>query len=63
MSETLVYGCDWCREIVPKRTYADEVDWGAEVKFKPTGGLTQTFDVCRDCAQVFRAVSEGKFKR
>lgn len=63
MAETVVYGCDWCKEIVPKRSYSEVIDWGARVTWKPTGEPERSFDVCRSCARVFRAVSEGKFKR
>ena len=64
MTETVVYGCDWCQEIVPLRTYGErKPDFRAKVTFKPTGLPEQQFDICGSCAKAFQAVSQGKFKR
>ena len=68
MSETIVYGCDWCKEIVPKRR-DDELGFAMKVTaeqkwpYPPMGEKPRVYDICGTCRDAFRALTEGKFKR
>lgn len=64
MAETTVFGCDWCKEIVQKRQSDDKPMFAATVSV--TAGMSLTagvYDICASCLKVFKAVTEGKFKR
>lgn len=71
MSETTVFGCDWCKEIVPKNSwdaprYAATVSIaeGATIDGGHHGdGVTKRESICRNCRKALQALREGKFRR
>lgn len=67
MAQTIVYGCDWCGEIVPKAPdgtpkFAVAV---TSQKYFAASNLDQpkTDKICGDCAKVLDAVRHGRFRR
>lgn len=69
MAQTVVYGCDWCDQIV-KKDGAGEPQFAAKITaeqlitYPPmAGGNPRTYDICGDCLKVFKAVTEGRFRR
>lgn len=68
MSQTMVYGCDWCGEIIPKdqeekpkfaTTITAETKW----PYPPMGEKPKVYDICQTCHKAFKALVEGKYKR
>jgi DNA-directed RNA polymerase subunit RPC12/RpoP len=68
MSETTVYGCDWCKEIVPRQRTGDP-GFTARITVEllypgpPMGQKPTTYDICADCKKALTALTEGKFRR
>lgn len=65
MSETVVYGCDWCREIVPKDgqgrpRYAAHVTGRVTTV---TAASASEDDICADCWRAFQALRQGRYRR
>lgn len=72
MSSTVVYGCDWCKEIVPKK--ADEPCYAAIVVINEgafaDGGIyttnsecTKKESICKACRKALEALREGRYRR
>lgn len=65
MASTLVYACDWCKEIVPK-TEGGKPKFAAKITSTTTRAPiaeTTSHDICATCLQAFRALTEGKWRR
>lgn len=64
MAETTVYGCDWCGDIVPKKS-----DGSARFAAHVSGqeldvGAPATDDyICASCLKAFKAVRAGRYRR
>lgn len=69
MSRTDVWGCDWCKEIVPKKKTlqgTEEPDFAARVTVEGRGAYKTTpqeYDICASCRRAQLALTEGKFRR
>lgn len=70
MSRTDVYGCDWCKEIVPKKKVLqgdfEQPDFAAFVTMEGRGAYKTTpqeYDICASCRRALLALTEGKFRR
>ncbi|KAB7753697.1 hypothetical protein MMUC44124_24180 [Mycolicibacterium mucogenicum DSM 44124] len=64
MASTVVYACDWCDHIVPKRESDGQPQFAAHVSIKAGMSMTPTeFDICRSCLDAFSAIKNGKYRR
>lgn len=67
MAETMVYGCDWCKEIIPKDNngkpkYAATVDVTDHYSHSmPDRKVTE--QICATCRQALRALQAGRYRR
>ena len=65
MSATTVYGCDWCKEIVPKNR-DDQPSFAMQVSVHDKHmGLDdrKEFDICSECRERLRSVMAGRVRR
>ena len=68
MSQTIVYGCDWCDEIIPKGT-DEKPKFAAKVMvedvwpYPPMGTEPKRYEICQTCRKALKALVEGKYKR
>lgn len=66
MAETVVYGCDWCKEIVEK-------DRDGKPRFAATVSVETTlfgppaarneYKICATCRKALAALTEGRYRR
>lgn len=66
MAQTVVFGCDWCGEIVPTRpTGAGEFAAKITAEKLPLIAARQpdVYRICGDCEKAFKALTKGKFRR
>ncbi|OCB09264.1 hypothetical protein A5717_26170 [Mycolicibacterium porcinum] len=66
MAQTIVYGCDWCKEIVPKAPdgtpqFARTVT--SQKYFATPLDQPKKDKICGECAKVLDAVRNGRFRR
>lgn len=64
MSSTVVYGCDWCKEIVAKGR-DDKPRYAAKVTVEDRDAPTPptSEDICSSCRQALEALRHGRFRR
>lgn len=71
MAETIVYGCDWCKDIVPKGILgdADKPKFAARIVIEqlwphPALGAKQVEErICTSCRGALEALRQGRYKR
>lgn len=67
MSETLVYGCDWCDDIVEKNDKGEPMFFAVVTRktLRPAGGIAkpEEWKICGTCNNAFSALTQGRYKR
>jgi hypothetical protein len=66
MASTVVYGCDWCSEIVPKKQVSEEPRYAAMIAthYRDRGMVTAVEEeICGNCLQALEALRKGRYRR
>jgi hypothetical protein len=71
VAETIVYGCDWCGDIIPKGTTGnpDTPRFTARIvieqlwPYPPVGAKPVEERICAICRGALEALRQGRYKR